>query len=313
VGGTALLPEWQAGLLACCFLLAAVAKSAQVPLAPWLARAMEGPTPSSAIFYGAVMVHAGVYLVLRLEPVFEQAPVAMALMALLGSATALYGFLCGLTQTDVKSALIFSTSSQVGLMFLAAGLGYWDVAAWHLCAHAVFRSYQFLTAPSLMHQTLGAPMRPIPKALARLHWLYVASLQRFWLENLGDRLLVKPVQRLGGDTQSFDHRIVEKLFGLPAPNPQATSSLADWEERKLGTATGPDPEVTLVSGLPGRLVRALASALHWFEVRLVLQGASREMATASRRLGVRLNHIEAMLNRPRYLVVLVIATLLAVF
>jgi len=105
-GRQARLEEWQAGILASCFLLAAVAKSAQVPLAPWLARAMEGPTPSSAIFYGAVMVHAGVFLVLRLQPLFEQAPLAMRLMATIGLVTALYGFLCGLAQTDVKSALV---------------------------------------------------------------------------------------------------------------------------------------------------------------------------------------------------------------
>ena len=89
-------------------------KSAQVPLAPWLARAMEGPTPSSALFYGAVMVHAGVYLVLRLQPLFEQSPVVMAAMAAVGLATALYGFLGGLAQTDIKSALIFPLRGRSG-------------------------------------------------------------------------------------------------------------------------------------------------------------------------------------------------------
>ena len=292
MAGTAPLPEWQAGLLACAFLLAAIAKSAQVPLAPWLARAIEGPTPSSAIFYGAVMVHAGVYLVLRLESVFDQAPVVMALMAASGLLTAIYGFVCGLTQTDVKSALIFATLGQVGLMFLEAGLGFWNLALWHLCAHAVFRGYQFLTAPSLMHQIVGSPARALPERLARQHGLYLASLQRFWLEELGDRLVVTPIRRLGGDLQAFDSRIIEKAFGEP---------------------TADDRDVTRASGLTGRLVWRLALALHWFEYRLVLGGLGQELLDAGRRLGVRLNTVEELLNRPRYLVAFILATLLTVF
>ena len=145
----------EATAIALCFAVAAFAKSAQLPFTPWLARAMEGPTPSSAVFYGAVMVHAGVYLVILLRPVFEHAPLAMAVVAIVGLMTAVYGFVVGLTQTDVKSSLIFATSGQLGLMFLECGLGFWQLAGWHLCAHAVVRGYQFLTAPSLMHNMQG--------------------------------------------------------------------------------------------------------------------------------------------------------------
>jgi NADH:ubiquinone oxidoreductase subunit 5 (subunit L)/multisubunit Na+/H+ antiporter MnhA subunit len=296
-GQSSRLEEWQAGVLACCFLLAAAAKSALVPLSPWLARAMEGPTPSSAIFYGAVMVHAGVYLALRLEPLFGQAPVAMALMAGLGLATALYGFFCGLAQSDVKSALVFSTSGQVGLMFFAAGLGFWQWALWHLCAHAVFRCLQFLAAPSLMHQIAGAPPRPVPPWLARRRWLYLAALRRLWLEDLGEVLLARPVRRLADDANAFDRHIVEPAFGLPAPS----------------AGLGGGPEILRVSGLAGHSVRGLADALHWFEERLVLQGTGRNLAGLGRRLGARLNHIEDLLNQPRFLVVFILATLLAVF
>ncbi len=154
--GAAGLSPVQTGMLAGGFLLAAMAKSAQVPFAPWLARAMEGPTPSSALFYGAVMVHAGVYLVLRLQPLFEQSPLLMAVLAAVGLATALYGFVGGLAQTDIKSALIFATTGQVGLMFLACGLGFWRWALVHLCCHAVLRGYQFLSAPSILQQLQGA-------------------------------------------------------------------------------------------------------------------------------------------------------------
>ncbi|QSA98281.1 NADH-quinone oxidoreductase subunit L [Methylococcus sp. EFPC2] len=297
---TGQLSEWQAATLACAFLLAAVAKSAQVPLAPWLARAMEGPTPSSAIFYGALMVHAGVFLVLRLQPVFDQAPLAQALLVAVGLLTALYGWYCGLTQSDVKSALIFSTSAQVGLMFLEAGLGWWDLALWHLCAHAGFRAYQFLSAPSLMHQIAGSPARPPTASLAQRRGLYLASLHRLWLEHLGDALVVRPTQKLARDLERFDRQAIQRAAGLPLD--------------ALPEQAGKRPDDTVrVSGLAGGLVAALASLSFWFEDRLVLRGIGSGLQRAGRRLGSRLNHFEGLLNQPRYLVVFVLATLLAVF
>ena len=313
IGPNARLEEWQAGVLSSCFLLAAMAKSALVPFSPWLARAMEGPTPSSAIFYGSVMIHAGVYLVLRLQPLFEQAPLAMDLMAMLGLATALYGFLSGLAQTDVKSALVFSISGQLGLMFFAAGMGYWRLALWHLCAHAVFRGYQFLTAPSLMHDVIGLPQRPVRSWLGRWRILYVAALQRFWLENLADRLLVKPVQGLSADFQYFDRKLVNPIFGQPSASVSVPDDLAQAENKRLMEQTGSDPDVLRVSGLPGFAVSACANALHWFEEKLVLQSVGQNMIVMGRRLGTRLNRIEDLLNQPRYLVVFILATLLAVF
>jgi hypothetical protein len=132
-------------ILAGCFLLAAIAKSAQVPLAPWLARAMEGPTPSSALFYGAVMVHAGVYLVLRLQPLFEQSPVADGgRWRRSGWRPRCTAFVGGLAQTDIKSALIFATTGQVGLMFLACGLGFWRLGA---AASVLSRGLSRLSVP----------------------------------------------------------------------------------------------------------------------------------------------------------------------
>jgi formate hydrogenlyase subunit 3/multisubunit Na+/H+ antiporter MnhD subunit len=302
----------EAGAVAACFLLAAAAKSAQLPFSAWLARAMEGPTPSSALFYGAVMVHAGVYLVIRLEPMFERSPLLMALMAFMGLSTALYGYLCSLTQTDVKSGLIFSAMGQIGLMFLACGLGYWTIATWHLCAHAIVRGYQFLTAPSLMHQTLGLPSRPVPSFAASWRGLYTASLQRFWLESVVDRVLVRPFQRLAADFQSFDQHVVDQAVGLPAPAVRELSSLAAWEERRLGVDIAGSDDDRRVSGLVGLLTNGFAAAFHWFEERLVLQGVGRELIHAGRRLGSRLNRLESVLARPRYLVVLVLASLIIV-
>jgi NADH:ubiquinone oxidoreductase subunit 5 (subunit L)/multisubunit Na+/H+ antiporter MnhA subunit len=303
------LPEWQTGVLSCCFLLAALAKSAQLPLTPWLARAMEGPTPSSAIFYGALLVHAGIFLVLRLQPVFSLSPTAMQFMVVLGLLTALYGYFIGLTQTDQKSALIFATTAQTGLMFLEAGMGLWALAWWHLLAHGVFRFLQFLSAPSCVHLPGGPKMRALPHWLARHSWPYLLSLQRFWLEPFTDRLVLQPLQRIALDLARFDNQVLEPLFGLPIQHPTAQP----WQRPGMHKAGMVDPEVIRVSGFPGALVSLLAQWSHWFEHHLVLEGVGQNLMLSGRRMAVRLNHVEDLLNQPRYLVVLILITLLAVF
>jgi NADH:ubiquinone oxidoreductase subunit 5 (subunit L)/multisubunit Na+/H+ antiporter MnhA subunit len=292
------LSDWQVGMLAGCFLLAAMAKSGQVPFAPWLARAIEGPTPSSAIFYGAIMVHAGVYLILRLEPVFSQSPVSMVLMMVVGALTAFYGWYGGLTQTDVKSALIFSTSAQIGLMFVEAGLGWWQLAQWHLVAHACVRAYQFLSAPSLMHQLQGIQPRAVPSWLGRVRFLYLASLQRLWLETLGDRIAVHPIQEIAADLQAFDAQFVDPAFGTPAGQLQALEM------------SEPTRHVLHASGLAGSLLLKTANGLHWFEERLVLQGLGENLVRTGRHWGVRLNYLEDLLGRPRYLIAFILITLM---
>lgn len=166
--------------LGLCLLVAAAVKSAQLPFSPWIARAMEGPTPSSAIFYGSVMVTAGIFLVLRLHPVYALAPDALRAMAAMGAATALYGGLVSLVQTDVKSGLIFSTTSQLGLMFLATGLGARSIALFHLFAHALLRAAQFLRAPSTLLEVTrdehSRSERPVAGEVDPAFWLLLAGL-----------------------------------------------------------------------------------------------------------------------------------------
>ena len=173
-------------LLVIGFVIAALAKSAQLPFSAWLTRALEGPTPSSAIFYGAVMVHAGVYLMLRLEPLLLQVPDVMFGLVVAGALTAIYAWLCGLVQTDVKSALIFATLFQVSLMFVSIGLGWTTLALVHLCLHACWRVWQFLVAPSWLVITRERPAPP-PAWLRNNQFLYTAALQRFWLDKLACR------------------------------------------------------------------------------------------------------------------------------
>lgn len=297
--------------LALCFLLAAAAKSAQLPFTPWLTRAMEGPTPSSSLFYGALLIHAGVFLVLRLQPVFEHSAAAMAGLVLVGGSTALYGFLCGLTQSDVKSSLLFAAVAQIGLMFVACGLGWWTLATLHLFCHAIVRSFQFLSAPSLMHRVAARPTRPVPAFLARQPILYHAALQRFWLEPAMDRWLVQTVRRTAADVERFDRQVIERFVGLPVPAIGSLSSAAAWEEARLAAA-GSGPDAREAGGLLRWIAHQLAGALHWFEEKLVLQGVGADLWKGFRHLGQRLQALDEALCRPRYLLLLVVATLLSV-
>ncbi|MBA3311220.1 MAG: NADH-quinone oxidoreductase subunit L, partial [Nocardioidaceae bacterium] len=149
------LPRGTVEVVGLLLLFGAIGKSAQLPLGTWLARAMEGPTPSSALMHAATMVTAGVYLVVRSAPIYDQAPTALLAVGIVGALTALYGQLVGYVQTDIKGLLAASTTAQLGLMFLFCGLGLYAVAIFHLVAHAFYKSYLFLTAPSILHHLHG--------------------------------------------------------------------------------------------------------------------------------------------------------------
>jgi NADH:ubiquinone oxidoreductase subunit 5 (subunit L)/multisubunit Na+/H+ antiporter MnhA subunit len=295
------LETMTAGLLALGFIIAALAKSAQVPFSPWLGRALEGPTPSSAIFYGALMVHVGVYLTLRLEPLLVQAPAILNLIAFIGLATALYGYFSGLAQTDVKSTLIFATTTQVGLMFLECGLGLFTLAAWHLGLHASWRAYQMLASPSYMH-LISQPARPAPNWLAGCQRLYTAALQRFWLEGLGDWLLVRPTQGLARDMRDLDDRVVSRLVGMP-------------EEARVGLADdtrGSRDEIVHGRGLAGAMLEWVADRFYDFERRLVMQESGSKIGRLLGFLGSYLLSVESLLERPRYLLLLIMATFVVI-
>ena len=131
------------------------AKSAQIPLLTWLPDAMAGPTPVSALIHAATMVTSGVYLVSRLSDLFVRAPEVMFLIALVGLLTALWAAIAGLFQDDIKKVLAYSTVSQLGYMFLAAGCGAFDAAIFHVFTHAFFKATLFLGAGSVIHALAG--------------------------------------------------------------------------------------------------------------------------------------------------------------
>ena len=138
-------------LLCLLLFVGAMGKSAQLGLHTWLPDAMEGPTPVSALIHAATMVTAGVFMVCRLSPMFVVSPVAMTVVTYVGAATALFAATVALTQTDIKRVIAYSTCSQLGYMFFAAGVGAFNGAMFHLFTHAFFKALLFLGAGSVIH------------------------------------------------------------------------------------------------------------------------------------------------------------------
>ncbi len=144
--------DWNALTLAALLLfMGAMGKSAQFMLHTWLPDAMEGPTPVSALIHAATMVTAGVFLVARMSPVFELAPVALTVVVVIGATTAFFAATVGLVQNDIKRVIAYSTCSQLGYMFVAMGVGAYSAGMFHLFTHAFFKALLFLGAGSVIH------------------------------------------------------------------------------------------------------------------------------------------------------------------
>lgn len=193
--------------IALLLVFAAMGKSAQVPLSGWLPRAMEGPTPSSAIFYGALSVHAGGYVLLRAGPLLDQQPIARVALLVVGLTTALYATLVGRAQTDIKTSLSYATLTQLGLVFAEIGVGLRTLALVHVVGHAFLRSLQFLRAPSLLHERhqmeaamgghvarTGSHLERMAPSPVRL-WLYRFALNRGYLDALIMGWVIAPPAR----------------------------------------------------------------------------------------------------------------------
>jgi NAD(P)H-quinone oxidoreductase subunit 5 len=223
--GQAALTPIQALAVGSLLLIAAAGKSALVPFSGWLPRAMEGPTPSSAIFYGALSVHLGTYLLLRVSPILELSlPLSVTVIAL-GIATALFGALAASVQTDIKSALAFASLTQVGIITAEIGLGFRYVALIHMIGHACLRTLQLLRAPSLLHDyhTLenaigkhlqheaSAWQRRLPQRLQ--FWLYRLASDRGRLDDLLHERLVRPFLALFRCCDRWERRWTDMLTG----------------------------------------------------------------------------------------------------
>lgn len=202
------LGRFGATALGLAFLTAAIGKSAQVPVTGYILRAMEGPTPSSALFYGTLSIHAGVYLMLRVEPLVAHAPLVRVAVVGVGLTTAITASLSARVRADAKGALALASAGQAGLMFAEIGCGWTELAKWHLLAHGLLRLAQFLRAPSWLQDAgerrsrLGGGTyrsgfhgeQLLPRKLREI--LYAAALSRFGFDAAIDRLLVRPLHAL---------------------------------------------------------------------------------------------------------------------
>ena len=173
-------------LVSILLFIGAMGKSAQLGLHTWLPDAMEGPTPVSALIHAATMVTAGVFMVCRLSPVIEYAPVALDIITIVGALTAIFAATVGMTQFDIKRVIAYSTCSQLGYMFFAAGVSAYPAAMFHLTTHAFFKALLFLGAGSVIHalsdeqdlRKMGGIWRQVPVTYAMM-WIGSLALAGF--------------------------------------------------------------------------------------------------------------------------------------
>jgi NAD(P)H-quinone oxidoreductase subunit 5 len=225
--GHLIAPGWEVLAVGLLLTVAAAGKSALVPFSGWLPRAMEGPTPSSAVFYGALSVHLGAFLLLRIGPILETSIWLSALVVILGLLTALVAYLAGSVQTDIKSVLSYASLVQVGLIVAEVGLGLRYVALIHLLGNACLRTLQFIRAPSvlqdyhLLENAIGARLPqgrgPLGEASRRLAlWCYRFALERGYLDVLLDRFVVTPLVTLFRWCDAAERRWTDFLAGQPS-------------------------------------------------------------------------------------------------
>jgi NAD(P)H-quinone oxidoreductase subunit 5 len=206
-------------------LVAAAGKSALVPFSGWLPRAMEGPTPSSAIFYGALSVHLGAFLLLRVSPIFETSIWLSAAVVALGLTTAVFAYLAGSVQTDIKSALSYASLAQVGIIVAEIGFGFRYVALIHLLGHACLRTLQFVRAPTLLQDyrtlenAIGNRLPRLPGPWDRFCsepvrvWLYRLAVERGYWDSLLNEYVVVPFTRLFQMFDGLERRWTDFLSG----------------------------------------------------------------------------------------------------
>jgi NAD(P)H-quinone oxidoreductase subunit 5 len=228
---TAGLTATNATIIAILLIVAVAAKSALLPFSSWLPRAMEGPTPSSAVYYGSLSIHAGCFLLLRGAPLLEHAPAARLLAGTLGAATTLFAGVATRVQSDVKSSLAYASLTQVGIIVVEIAIGWYSLAFIHLAGHACFRLLQFLSAPNVLHDlheledtirdsssAERAHVRVVRFDRIRLP-LFLIALERGFLDSMLDRVVVEPFARLAGLLTRLDQWLCDAV--LPSRLPAA--------------------------------------------------------------------------------------------
>ncbi len=221
--GHAALSSNDALVIGLLLLVAVAGKSALIPFCGWLPRAMEGPTPSSAVFYGALSVHLGTFLLLRVSPILELSIWLSVAVVVLGVASAMYAALAGRVQTDVKSALAFASLTQVGIITAEIGLGLRYIPLVHIIGHATLRTLQLVRAPTLLHDyhtlenAIGAHLpaehasRWLPSRFHRR--LYSLSLERGHLDSLINEYIIWPFVCVFRQCDAMERKWTDLLAG----------------------------------------------------------------------------------------------------
>jgi NADH-quinone oxidoreductase subunit L len=221
---TADLTGTSATIIALLLIVAVAGKSALLPFSSWLPRAMEGPTPSSAVYYGSLSIHAGCFLLLRAAPLLEHAPAARLLAGGLGTATAIFAGITTRVQSDVKSSLAYAALTQVGIIIVEIAIGWYTIAFVHLAGHACFRLLQFLTAPNVLHDLHGmedaigdrpAASRGYLAGVISDGWrrrLFLIALERGFLDSILERVVVEPFVRVARHLSRIDQWLCDALM-----------------------------------------------------------------------------------------------------
>lgn len=237
VNGMPHLTDGHASLVGLFLLLAAAGKSAQVPFCGWLPRAMEGPTPSSAIFYGALSIHAGAYLLLRSQSILLASTTASVAVIAIGTLTAIHGTFVGRTCADAKTSLACASLAQLGVVFVEIGLGFTWLPVLHILGHAMVRTLQFLRAPSMLHdyhQVHAASGGHLEKTGRHYDyylpepvriWLYRMAMDRGHLDTLLENVFIQPLLQLSRGLARLDRIGLTKSEGAANVPPTIHTTL----------------------------------------------------------------------------------------
>lgn len=243
--GTASLTSTQSMWVGLLILLAAAGKSAQIPFSNWLPRAMEGPTPSSAVFYGALSVHLGAFLLLRVSPILEQSIILRVAIGVVGLSTAVFAAITDRVQTDVKSALAYASLTQVGIIFFEIACGLYYLALIHIIGHAFLRTLQLVRAPSLLRD-YAILENAIGRDLAKVgagqdtwlppsfkHRIFVFALYRGYLDEYINRFIIEPFLSVFRLCDSWERAWTDWLGGVASRESdeviQHSSSIEDLQ------------------------------------------------------------------------------------
>ncbi len=205
-----------------CLVVAAAAKSAQFPFSSWIPRAMEGPTPSSAIFYGSLSIHFGVFLLIRTMPFWEQQIIVRVLIAVIGLLTAIMSYFTSIVQPSIKTQIAYASITQIGLMFIEVALGFEELALFHFVGNAFLRTYQLLVSPSVVAYLIREQFyhyKPLNDNKVK-YWLskrfyygwYLLSLREFNLDRLMSKVVFNIFKKLGNKLDFLTYKNIFYYF-----------------------------------------------------------------------------------------------------